>query len=42
MYPRVVGLVIDQRTQGRHTEARPDAWVAQVRPLMQDRLLLAT
>jgi flavodoxin I len=29
-----VGLVIDQRTQGMHTEARLDAWVAQVRPLL--------
>jgi flavodoxin I len=31
---RFVGLVIDQRTQGMHTEARLDAWVAQVRPLL--------
>jgi flavodoxin I len=31
---RFVGLVIDQRTQGMHTEARLDTWVAQVRPLL--------
>jgi len=35
---RFVGLVIDQRTQGRLTEARLDAWVAQVRPLLIERL----
>lgn len=29
---RFVGLVIDQRTQGMHTEARLDAWVALVKP----------
>ncbi len=29
---RFVGLVLDQRTQGMHTEARLDAWVAQVKP----------
>ena len=29
---RFVGLVIDQRTQGMHTEARLDAWAAQVKP----------
>lgn len=33
-----VGLVIDQRTQGMHTEARLDAWVAQVKPLLVERL----
>ncbi len=33
-----VGLVLDQRTQGMHTEARLDAWVAQVRPLLVARL----
>jgi flavodoxin I len=33
-----VGLVLDQRTQGMHTEARLDAWVAQVRPLLLERL----
>lgn len=35
---RFVGLVIDQRTQGLLTEARLDAWVAQVRPLLLERL----
>lgn len=35
---RFVGLVIDQRTQGMHTEARLDAWVAQVRPQLLERL----
>jgi flavodoxin I len=35
---RFVGLVLDQRTQGMHTEARLDEWVAQVRPLLLDRL----
>jgi flavodoxin I len=30
--------VIDQRTQGMHTDARLDAWVAQVRPLLLARL----
>lgn len=35
---RFVGLVIDQRTQGMHTEARLDAWVAQVRPWLVERL----
>ncbi len=29
---RFVGLVLDQRTQGMHTDARLDAWVAQVKP----------
>jgi flavodoxin I len=36
-----VGLVLDQRTQGMHTDARLDAWVAQVRPLLVDKLGLA-
>jgi hypothetical protein len=35
---RFVGLVIDQRTQGLLTEARLDAWVDQVRPLLVERL----
>jgi flavodoxin I len=35
---RFVGLVLDQRTQGMHTEARLDAWVAQVRPLLLERV----
>ncbi len=33
-----VGLVLDQRTQGMHTDARLDAWVAQVKPLLMARL----
>jgi len=36
-----VGLVIDQRTQGMHTDARLDAWVAQVRPLLLERIGLS-
>jgi len=35
---RFVGLVLDQRTQGMHTEARLDAWVAQVRPQLLARI----
>jgi len=35
---RLIGLVIDQRTQGKLTEARLDAWVAQVGPLLLARL----
>ena len=35
---RFVGLVIDQRTQGMLTDARLDAWVDQVRPLLLERL----
>ncbi len=35
---RFIGLVIDQRTQGRLTEARLDGWVAQVGPLLLSRL----
>lgn len=38
---RFVGLVIDQRTQGMHTDARLDAWVAQVRPQLLERLAQA-
>jgi len=38
---RFVGLVIDQRTQGALTDARLDAWVAQVKPLLTDRLARA-
>jgi flavodoxin I len=38
---RFVGLVIDQRTQGMYTEARLDAWVAQVRPLLLERVGVA-
>ncbi|WP_018412173.1 flavodoxin [Methyloversatilis thermotolerans] len=35
---RFVGLVIDQRTQGMHTDARLDAWLEQVKPLLVERL----
>lgn len=35
---RFVGLVIDQRTQGMHTDERIDAWLAQVLPLLRERL----
>jgi flavodoxin I len=35
---RFVGLVIDQRTQGMLTEERLDRWVAQVRPLLLERV----
>jgi flavodoxin I len=35
-----VGLVLDQRTQGMHTDARLDAWVGQVRPLLLEKLML--
>lgn len=33
-----VGLVLDHRTQGLHTEARIDAWLAIVTPQLQSRL----
>jgi flavodoxin I len=39
---RFVGLVIDQRTQGMLTEARLDAWVAQIKPLLVERLQAPT
>lgn len=35
---RFVGLVIDQRTQGMHTDERLKAWAAQVMPALQARL----
>jgi flavodoxin I len=35
---RFLGLIIDQRTQGMHTDARMDAWLAQVLPLLKDKL----
>lgn len=35
---RFVGLVIDQRTQGMHTDARLEAWLEQVKPLLMERL----
>lgn len=34
---RFVGLVIDQRTQGMHTDERLDAWLAQVTPLLLEK-----
>ncbi|GAB4061406.1 flavodoxin [Uliginosibacterium sediminicola] len=38
---RFVGLVIDQRTQSMHTEARIDAWLATVKPLLLEKLTSA-
>lgn len=35
---RFVGLVIDQRTQGMFTDERMDAWLAQVVPLLREKL----
>lgn len=35
---RFVGLVIDQRTQGMHTDARLEAWLEQVKPLLLQRV----
>ncbi len=35
---RFVGLVIDQRTQSMLTDERIDAWVAQVKPLLLEKL----
>jgi flavodoxin I len=35
---RFVGLIIDQRTQGMFTDERIDAWLAQVTPLLVDKL----
>ncbi|RLU00797.1 flavodoxin [Ketobacter sp.] len=35
---RFVGLVIDQRTQGMHTEERLRTWVEQVKPLLLETL----
>lgn len=35
---RFVGLIIDQRTQGMHTDERLDAWLAEVVPLLQEKL----
>ncbi|MBL8447353.1 MAG: flavodoxin [Zoogloeaceae bacterium] len=32
VHGRFVGLVIDQRTQGMHTDERLDAWIAQIKP----------
>lgn len=38
---RFLGLIIDQRTQGMHTEERIDRWLAQVLPLLQEKLTAA-
>ena len=35
---RFVGLVIDQRTQGMYTDERLARWVAQIKPLLLERL----
>ena len=35
---RFLGLIIDQRTQGMFTDERLDAWLAQVIPLLQEKL----
>lgn len=35
---RFVGLVIDQRTQGMHTQERLTEWVAQVKPSLVEKL----
>lgn len=35
---RFVGLVIDERTQGMHTNERIDAWLAEVKPLLLEKL----
>ncbi|WP_079437390.1 flavodoxin [Zoogloea sp. LCSB751] len=35
---RFVGLVIDERTQGMFTNERLDAWLAQVKPLLLEKL----
>jgi len=35
---RYIGLAIDQRTQGMYTDERIDAWVAQVKPLLLEKL----
>ncbi|PKO57822.1 MAG: flavodoxin [Betaproteobacteria bacterium HGW-Betaproteobacteria-19] len=35
---RFVGLVIDARTQGMYTDARIDAWLEQVKPLLLEKV----
>jgi flavodoxin I len=35
---RFIGLIIDQRTQGMFTDERIDAWLAQVVPLLSEKL----
>lgn len=38
---RFVGLVIDQRTQGMHTDERLAAWLEQVTPLLLEKVAVA-
>ena len=38
---RFLGLIIDQRTQGMHTDERLDAWIAQIKPLLLEKLTAA-
>lgn len=35
---RFLGLIIDQRTQGMHTDQRIDAWLERIVPLLKERL----
>lgn len=35
---RFLGLIIDQRTQGMHTDERLDTWLAQVVPQLREKL----
>jgi len=35
---RFIGLIIDQRTQGMLTDERIDTWLAQVKPLLLEKL----
>lgn len=35
---RFVGLVLDQRTQGMHTETRIEQWLAVILPLLKEKL----
>lgn len=38
---RFVGLVLDQRTQGMHTDERIANWLAQVKPLLLEKAAIA-
>ncbi len=38
---RFIGLIIDQRTQGMFTDERILAWLAQVKPLLMEKLAVA-
>lgn len=38
---RFVGLIIDQRTQGMHTDERIERWLAQVTPLLLEKVGIA-